>query len=296
MGVGGQVQVGGSGGNRWRAGQGRSLPDRPHRPQSGDSIPKAAGRSDAHTLLAGPQRFKDRSPDSGSPSPEQAPPPQLLTSSPPHPPTPTRHLPPGSSLSPASALPRRPSARPPSPPSPPPIPLPHPFPSLPSPSLPSLPFPSLSLPHAPTFPLSGTDHAGRRWSRPSPAGRDAAGHLLPQGTRSPDPPPSPLIPRPRRSPAPSPSALLLSPLPAEVSGLSVCQVSGAVRTRAAGPAREQERARVGAASGPVPAAPTAAARAVQVGSPRGAGAELGVGAAGKGGPEHRRGGRGEAGC
>ena len=68
-----RIRVGPSG-NRWRAGQGRSLPDRPHRPTVGGLDPQGRrNAANAHTP-GGTSRFKDRSPDSGSPPPSRPPP------------------------------------------------------------------------------------------------------------------------------------------------------------------------------------------------------------------------------
>lgn len=116
---------------------------------------------------------------------------------------------------------------------------------------PPLPFPSLPLPSPLLRSHFPAPTAGRRWSRPSPARRDPAGHpLLPQGTRSLTRLPSPLLPR--SSPAPSPSASSPLPLPAKFRGCQSVKSLGPSAPELQSPrgGAGEPGARVGAGSGP----------------------------------------------
>ena len=209
----------------------------------GTPSPMPPERSERTHTPGGASRFKDRSPDASSPPPSRPPssPRNSSPPPPPHPPTPRAPPSPGSSLHACQ--------RPPSPPECPSSPPSSPPPSL-SPT-PSLPFPSLPLPSPLLRSHFPAPTAGRRWSRPSPARRDPAGHpLLPQGTRSLTRLPSPLLPR--SSPAPSPSASSPLPLPAKFRGCQSVKSLGPSAPELQSPrgGAGEPGARVGAGSGP----------------------------------------------
>lgn len=211
-------------GSGWRAGRGRSAPDRPHRPTDGETSSHDA--SAAHTL---PRALAiQRQPRTqGLPSPDTP----LRGPPSPHPPRPAPHLSRGSSLGAREHPPSKPEG-------------PSSLTPLPPPPLLPAPHSSLSSPPPPRSLAPTARHLLQTATcQPDPAVRPPATPL--PNTPAPAPPPVPRrsppasslpSPSPSRAPLPrSPPRLFLSP-PRQVSGLSVCQSFGqsAPQLRAAG--------------------------------------------------------------